>query len=246
MPVAKTYESWEIIEGPYAKVGKNGYSTNNYVKVESPEGVVKEVRFYTSREYYRMYPPKKKAVPQREVLGFNEAGYITIYLGNTYENLSWFKAEPNCRYHKIWGWYTPSDKELPEEIPEGISTAQLTWEKVVDEDGVSVNETKAQDAVNEIKYANVDSTSEYIGEIGDRSDFTLTVKKAISLYGAYGASTMHIMEDKDGNVFVWTTSAKDLEQGVTYVLKGTIKDHKEYRGVKQTVLTRCKVMKESE
>lgn len=238
MPVAKTYESWEVLEGPYAK------NNRNYMKVKSPTGVVKEVRFYSCSEYYRMYPSKKKAVPQREVLGFGDAGYITIYLGNTYENLSWFKAEPECRYHKIWGWYTPSDKELPEDIPEGISTARLEWEKVVDGNGTTVNETKAQDAVNEIKYANVESVSEYVGEIGSREEFTLTVKKAIAIYGAYGTSTMHIMEDEDGNVFVWTTAAKDLEEGATYVLKGTIKDHKEYRGVKQTVLTRCKIVEE--
>lgn len=239
--VAKSYQRCDIMGEPFVKNGRK------YVTIETPFGMMKNVRWYTDAEYARMYKEDPKTTESlRDVLGFGDAGYITIYLGNTYENLSWFKAEPECRYHKIWGWYTPSDKELPEDIPEGISTARLEWEKVVDGNGTAVNETKAQDAVNEIKYANVESVSEYIGEIGSREEFTLTVKKAIAIYGAYGTSTMHIMEDEDGNVFVWTTAAKDLERDVTYVLKGTIKDHKEYRGVKQTVLTRCKVMKELE
>ena len=34
----------------------------------------------------------------------------------------------------------------------------------------------------------------------------------------------------------------DVNTGDKVILKGTIKEHNEYRGYKQTVLTRCKVV----
>ena len=104
----------------------------------------------------------------------------------------------------------------------------------------------AEKAVNALKYKNVESVSEYVGEIGDREIFELTIQKAIGLDGMYGHSTMHIMEDTVGNVFVWNTASKTLEVGKTYKMKGTVKDHREYRGVKQTVLTRCTLIKGKE
>lgn len=34
----------------------------------------------------------------------------------------------------------------------------------------------------------------------------------------------------------------DFEVGHKYLMKGTVKAHNEYKGVKQTVITRCKVL----
>ena len=82
--------------------------------------------------------------------------------------------------------------------------------------------------------------SEYQGEIGDRLIVELTVKKAIGLDGYYGHSTMHIMTDAKENVYVWTTASKSWEEGSTRTVIGTVKDHKNYRNCKQTILTRCK------
>ena len=42
-------------------------------------------------------------------------------------------------------------------------------------------------------------------------------------------------------LLVWkTTLFLDLDRNQEVTIKGTIKDHDEYDGVKQTVLTRCK------
>ena len=84
------------------------------------------------------------------------------------------------------------------------------------------------------------SNSEFVGEVGDRIEETLTVTKAITLEGYYGTSMMHIMEDESGNVYVWITKAKNYPEGKVVTLRGTVKEHKEYKGTKQTVLTRCK------
>lgn len=85
-----------------------------------------------------------------------------------------------------------------------------------------------------------DSRSEYQGVVGKRQDWTLTVTKVMTFDGYYGTSHMHIMQDDAGNVFVWSSSSYQFEIGDVVTGKGTVKEHKEYRGIKQTVLTRCK------
>ena len=239
MPVAKSYQTCDIVGDVFTKNGRQ------YVTIQTPFGAFKNVRWYTDTEYAKMYGEENKRFrPLKDVLGFGEAGYVYIYLGNTYENLDWFKAEPNCKYHKLWGWYTASSETVPNILPEGIEVEKLYWEDI--SVGDEVSEAMAEKAVNALKYKNVESISEYVGEIGDREVFELTIQKAIGLEGMYGHSTMHIMEDTVGNVFVWNTASKTLEVGKTYKMKGTVKDHREYRGVKQTVLTRCTLIKGKE
>ena len=55
---------------------------------------------------------------------------------------------------------------------------------------------------------------------------------------------MFLMEDEDGNVFVWNTksrNADDYPEETRWTVRGKVKEHKEYNGVKQTVLTYCKM-----
>lgn len=97
--------------------------------------------------------------------------------------------------------------------------------------------------------------SEYIGKIGDKIAVELTLKKRITYetnYTYYGETQyIYIFEDAAGNEYKWK-SAKFLEkivndvciavnEGDTITLKGSIKAHEEYKGTKQTVLTRCKI-----
>ena len=88
------------------------------------------------------------------------------------------------------------------------------------------------------------TTSEYQGKIGERLDLTLTVKKRLEYQGFHYLDTLHItiMEDEDGNVYVWKTSAKKLGEGETYKVRGTVKAHNEYKEIKQTILTRCAIL----
>ena len=245
MPTAKKYMNYDH-DAPYMENGRM------YVNILTGENrytgtlYTKKVRWYSDAEWARMYKDDtpKQTVSYKTILGFGDAGYITIYYGDTYPNLSWFKERPECRYSKIFGWYTPSNEEVSNEIPYGVETARLFWDGICDTEG-KVDEAKAEKVVDEIRYSKVDA-GEFIDEIGDRGEYDLVIEKAVPLEGYYGSSTMHIMKDDCGNTFVWTTAAKTLEVGKLYRLKGTVKEHKIYRGVKQTVLTRCKVIKELE
>lgn len=87
--------------------------------------------------------------------------------------------------------------------------------------------------------------SEYIGSVGEKLDLVAVFEREYSYethYTYYG-ETVHINKFKAGkDTLVWKTSSyTDFEEGATYRVRGTIKDHTEYKGDKQTVLTRCKV-----
>ena len=55
---------------------------------------------------------------------------------------------------------------------------------------------------------------------------------------------MYKFRDVDGNVFIWwTSSSLNLDHVLT--VTGTVSEHSEYEGVKQTLLKRCKLTYES-
>ena len=237
MPVAKSYQSLEIIGDAFVSSGRQ------YVNIKLKSGKLKTVRWYSDSEYRKMYP-EAPAVdrsadpyykPQKEVLGFTK-GYITIFKGDTYAEIDWFRASI-ARYARWWGWYIISTEEIPADLPAGIEAIRLPWESVGQDSGELKPESLIKEAVEALIYDSSDS--EYQGTLGERLDLYLTVERAIELDGAYGRSTMHIMRDDCGNLFVWTTGAKSWSAGTEHHIKGTVKDHRKYRNECQTVLTRC-------
>lgn len=83
--------------------------------------------------------------------------------------------------------------------------------------------------------------SDWVGDVGQRSEFDLTVQFTRTFDGQYGARRMVKLADADDNVFVWWGTndfAFSMEIGSTYKVKATIKKHDEYNECKQTVITR--------
>lgn len=234
--VAKSYQSLEILGEPFVSNGRW------YVNVLTKKGTPKQVRWYSEKEYQRMYPDEKVQtdsiirINQKKILGF-EKGYITIFKGNTYEEKEYFQMS-SARYCKFWGWYFISTEEIPDDLPEDVEPIRLPWELVGQEDNTLKSDDQVRIAVESLIYDDDDSV--FIGEIGERLELVLTVEKAIPLEGYYGNSTMHVMRDYDGNCFIWTTAAKSWEPETEHHLVGTVKEHKTYRNVKQTILTRCR------
>lgn len=235
--VAKTYQGLPIAEAPYKKNEKL------YCKVQTKSGSLKEVRVYSQKEYDKMYPgdvttpaetgPKWK--PHREILGFQK-GYITIFKGDTYSELEWFQRSI-ARYHKIFGWYIVSTDELPNDIPAAVTPVELRWESVGGDNGELFADHVVKAAVEALIYE--EGTSEWVGEIGERLDLTLTVVYNRSIDNGYSTAVAHTMQDNAGNVYVWFTSAKNWPEGSVKRIRGTVKDHTVFRNIKQTVLTRC-------
>jgi hypothetical protein len=92
--------------------------------------------------------------------------------------------------------------------------------------------------------------SRHLGEIGQRTTFQVTVRfaKWIETTGSRFSDgfMITIMDDADGNVLAWMGKGfgyaeRDI-RGAHVVFTGTIKGHNEREGVKQTQVTRCKVV----
>ena len=85
------------------------------------------------------------------------------------------------------------------------------------------------------------SVSTYVGEVGQRLTIvTVSAKLVTSWENYYGTTYLYRFTDQNGNVYIWRASYEmDISDGMT--IKGTVKDHNEYDGVKQTVITRCAV-----
>ena len=84
--------------------------------------------------------------------------------------------------------------------------------------------------------------SEHVGQIKDKLNLTVQLIAKPSFDSAYGTCYIYIMKDENENIFVWKTNKYlSAEAGAVLKLKGTVKEHSEYRNEKQTVLTRCSV-----
>lgn len=240
MAVAKSYIGLSQTCEPYM-------ADNNrwYVRVVLKSGKEKEVRWYTDIEFEKMYPetsvitePSKDVDAAKNRLGFQE-GYITIFRGDQETNNDWFKLS-NARWARYWGWYVVSTEEVPEQLPFGIEPVKLYWKDIIGPTGEMKPEDKLKEIVDVLLYG--ESDSQFIGSIGERLELVVNVAKAISFDGAYGKTTMHIMHDDCGNEYVWTTGSKTLTVDNIYHIRGTVKDHRVYKGTNQTILTRCMIL----
>lgn len=90
--------------------------------------------------------------------------------------------------------------------------------------------------------------SNHVGQVKDRIQFIATHVTCVSARDTmYGPSYLFKMLDENGNVFMWSTSnwiEYEVEEGQepkTFSVVGTVKEHSEFNGIKQTFLTRCKV-----
>lgn len=97
--------------------------------------------------------------------------------------------------------------------------------------------------------AEMAASSDYVGEIGKRMDFRIREAKILTSWdNGYGMTYLYRMLTEEGNVLIWKGS-KHLGQKIddnwipftAGCIKGTVKEHAERDGVRQTLITRVKV-----
>lgn len=159
--------------------------------------------------------------------------------GSTYEIKDTLKEE-GCKYNPALNWYCAYKINLPE----GFALMEVPFDSVFDWKPLVkkafIKEEGAENVQTLIKERLPKSNSEYMGEIKERLrnlDVIVTGCREIdSAYGLFYLYTFLFGE----NVLIWKTSVeKTLSIGQHVALTGTVKEHKEYNGVKQTVLNRC-------
>lgn len=195
--------------------------------------------------------------------GWSEDGFIYLFLGNTYEVKDRIK-ELGGRFNGIVGWYI--DHEV-----EGFEFLKISKDLILDEIywgydwkcDVNVNALKKAE---EARLHPAVHTSEYQGQIKERLkglNLTLNFKTTFessrpARYSGWYDDTKYFYSftDDAGNIYTWTTGSPagiegedekghyqftPIQIGNKVLIDGTVKDHKEYKGDKQTVLTRCKI-----
>lgn len=89
-----------------------------------------------------------------------------------------------------------------------------------------------------------EAASEWVGEVKERIEFEAEIMGSYLNDGFYGVTDILKFKDENGNHFTWFASdITGLQRGDRISIKGTVKKHDEFRGIKQTILTRCKFTK---
>lgn len=235
--VAKSFQTFKMIGEPFEKNGKK------YIIVQNQKtGTERTVRWYTEKEYAKMYPKENIALDGhrtkfknlKKVLGFSK-GYITIFKGAGDED-EWCRLNVR-QHHGDWGWYVLSTEEVPSECP--FETKKLYWSDISISDEELKPHDKVQEIVQNLLYD--DSPSQFVGKIGDRLyDIKVKIIGASTTDTDYGTKANYLLEDENGNVMSWFTNVrKDWDLNSEKIIRGSIKDLTRKNGLNITVLTRC-------
>lgn len=178
--------------------------------------------------------------------GFNADGKAYLAIGNTYEIKDELREAGAKWNSSINGWIFLVNLEK-------YNTVELTAEECLnfnEEAGwISWKDYKELKDLVQSKIPKEDKpVSEYVGSIGDIINQIVTLEGVYSYdrksFRGWGTESVRIYKfrDDNGNILVWnTTSWREVQEGMRIHLTGTIKEHSEYKGEKQTALTRCKM-----
>lgn len=217
----------------------------------------KEVRLYTQAEYDSMKRNNERAKQKKEEEmkagaekkrqdwlqknGFDAEGNTYIMIGlNTYEIKDELKAK-GWKYNDFLRWHAASPAGYEDNVykmhwTEGFQTT--AWGDMHPISGI---QAKVDALINDAK---PQSNSDWVGEVGKRlHDIPVTLVSIYAFEGRYGLSQVVKFVDENQNILTWFTSVEiKLEVGDSCFLSGTVKEHSEYKGERNTVLTRCKIM----
>lgn len=173
-----------------------------------------------------------KIKAEMEKIGFNaESEQATK---EAHEALAWIAEQDDTHSSYIHNLKLVCSMEQVNSWHFGILASLLsTWNKSLAKEA----EKKAEQAAEE--------HSEYVGNVGDRITFEVASTKIVTSWETdYGMMYLVKFVSVDGNVFMWRSSSiHNLPDDFELIKKitGTIKEHNEFRGVKQTFVNRCKV-----
>lgn len=167
---------------------------------------------------------------------FNDNLETFLVMGNTFDIKEELKKK-GAKFSPELGWHF--DHEEPGYILEKVTYNEVG--KNTPDGKLILDYENAPKLVKKLQEKYLEPTSsEWVGEIGEKRSFYTKLKNIHSFQGAFGYTDALTFEDEDGNTIVWFTShGKPFEIGNEYYLRGTIKAHRIFREDKQTVINRC-------
>lgn len=190
------------------------------IKITEKDGYTKELKFFAERELGKTIEDKyiEKA---KEVINFFE----------TYEPWDGFESDTRI--------FVTGRKPITN-ANGFVAYAYTLYNKII----AKLNKKKEEEAHKAL--------SNFVGEVGKKITATGKIIIAGGYETMYGYTRIYKLTDENNNVYIWKTGnclnitnengiVKDITEIGTVEMTGTIKEHNEYNGEKQTVLTRCKV-----
>lgn len=189
--------------------------------------------------------------------GFSVEGFSWIVMGKTYEIKDQLKAA-GAKWDNTFGWHF--DHEVTEwptvciSIEDHLTRLNIDAESYDDTIGFYYadgtlsfgDEWPITMYIKELREkweANNAPKTEWYGSIKDKVDLKVKLIRRGSYDTKYGTTYVYTFEDAQGHQLIWKTGNwLEQDSGDQVTLKGTIKAHSEYKGIKQTELTRCKVI----
>lgn len=174
--------------------------------------------------------------------GFNKDGNTYVLLGETYSIKDELKAA-GWKFDKTLLWHRGEPGQYADRCFKVWHGTVMEFDIFGHQYYTETAGKLVKDKIEEYNAAHNDSKSEWVGEEKERlRDIAATVKGISYFNGMYGWTSVVTFEDEDENIFVWFTSKElSIAIGENVTLTGTVKEHKTYKGVKQTILTRCKI-----
>jgi hypothetical protein len=211
--------AWDIVSlYGYIKKGKENSTINSYYKFESfLEG---DLRKYQPREHRRM----EELLEEKGIKLLSDDSYAKAK-----EIIEYVLAQKvNSDYMNNMHVLLQNDTFKRQYLAFIISSVSVYLRgKQLEEE---YNKKHAEEKI-----------SEHVGNVGDRITFKIKDGCCVTSWtNEWGTTYIYKFTDMDNNIYTWKTSKVVNERGAE-TLTGTVKAHNEYRGAKQTELTRCKV-----
>ena len=225
--------------------------------------ITKEVRLYTDKEFEQMEKANAKAAEKREAAReqkmkaeyankrakwleencFNENLTTFVYFpADSFEVKDNLK-DAGFKFNRSLLWHIAN-------IPEGYEdkVVEITLDQVAEIGAWGEGfyrpdaRTFVDDMLKNCRPAE-ESTSEWLFEEKERFyDYVVVLKSVRGMETRYGYTTLIKFEDEYGNILDWWTSTDvKAEIGDRVLLTGTVKSHNEYKGIKSTTVTRCRL-----
>lgn len=172
--------------------------------------------------------------------GFDEIGKTYCVFGDSYSIKDYLK-ENKYIFSPIFKWHCGIPCDLPNGFRHIIFDFDDIYEWSKEYNMAMLKEGAREKVIEEMTEYEAASNSEYEGKVGERLELEVIYYAARGFESDYGYTNVYTFLHGD-NVFTWfTTTNIAAPRGNTIKITGTVKKHEEYKGVKTTVLTRCRV-----